>query len=454
MKQILSIALLLIVGITVSAQEAENNWHQFRGPTGNGVSANATPPISWKPADAKWKTEIPGSGLSSPVVWNDKIIMLTSVKTDRVKEGAEAAPAQEETRPDQGRGGRGGRGGRRGRRQSPPPSNYHDFFVVCVSRDDGSELWKTKVNSEVPHESHHGTNSFASGSPVTDGSHIWASFSSFGVFCLDMDGKVVWDRQLGKMKTRNSFGEGASPAVHGDTLVVNWDHEGQSFIEAMNAKTGKTIWKKDRDEQTSWSTPVIVEHDGKVQVITNGAKRVRSYNLANGDVIWECGGQTGNPIPTPMVIDDMAVCMTGFRQNAAMGIPLSSEGDITDSEQVVWSRRDIGPYVPTGVLYKGTVYSTKGSDAILTAIDAKTGDTVIKATRLSGIRSLYSSMVAANDHIYVTGRNGMTLVLKHGDKLDIVASNDLGEEVDATPAIVDNQIFIRGHQNLYCFEKQ
>ena len=189
-----------------------------------------------------------------------------------------------------------------------------------------------------------------------------------------------------------------------------------------------------------------------MQVITNGSTRVRSYDLANGDLLWECGGQTGNPIPTPIVLDDMVVCMTGFRANAAMGIPLSSQGDITDSENIIWSRRDIGPYVPTGVLCQGNIYSTKGSNAILTSINAKTGETVIDASRLDGIKTLYASLVAANDHIYVTGRNGTTLVLKHGDELDVVATNELGEPVDATPAIVGNEIFIRGEKNLYCFE--
>ena len=129
-----------------------------------------------------------------------------------------------------------------------------------------------------------------------------------------MDGNIKWKRQFGKMKTRAGFGEGASPALYEDTLVLNWDHEGQSFIEAMDAKTGDTKWKKNRDEQTSWSTPLIVKHGDQVQVITNGAKRVRSYDFSNGDLIWECGGQTGNPIPTPMVIDDMVVCKFG-RQN-------------------------------------------------------------------------------------------------------------------------------------------
>ncbi|MDG2014487.1 MAG: PQQ-binding-like beta-propeller repeat protein [Pirellulaceae bacterium] len=437
-------SLLLSFCCSLTANELNDNWHQFRGPTGNGIALDANPPIQWTAESAKWKTEIPGSGSASPIVWGDKIILLTSLKTDRERENTTkpAEPAEEK---------KGRRGGRR-RMSRAVPTNYHEFYVVCLNREDGKMLWKTKVAEEIPHEGGHSTNTFSSGSPVTDGKHIWASFNSFGLFCLDMDGNLKWDRQFGKMTTRASFGEGASPALYGDTLILNWDHEGQSFIEAMDAATGETKWKKERDERTTWSTPTFAKVGETVQVITNGSTRVRSYDLANGDLIWECGGQTGNPIPTPIVLEDMVVCMTGFRSNAAMGIPLNSQGDITDSDDIIWSRRDIGPYVPTGVLWQGNIYSTKGSNAILTSINAKTGETVIDASRLDGIKTLYASLVAANDHIYVTGRNGTTVVLKHGDELDVVATNELGEPVDATPAIVGNEIFIRGEKNLYCFE--
>ena len=448
---------LAVIGISLSvfssayADDFDKNWPQFRGPTGNGIAIDANPPIKWSGDSAKWKSAVPGKGSASPIVWGDKIFVLTAVETDRQKEGAEAKPenAAEQETPQRGGRRRGG-----GRMSRAAPKNYYQFNVVCIDRKDGKELWTTTVNEAVPHEGGHPTNSYASGSPVTDGEHIWVSFNSFGLYCLDMDGNVKWDRQFGKMTTRAGFGEGASPAIHENTLVLNWDHEGQSFIEAMDATTGETIWKKDRDEATSWSTPVIVEHQGQVQVITNGAKRVRSYVLADGKLIWECGGQTGNPIPTPMVLDDMVICMTGFRSNAAFGIPLDSKGDITGTDKITWSRKDIGPYVPTGVLYKGNIYSTKGSSAVLTSIDAKTGETVIDESRLDGIRTMYASMVAANDYIYVTGREGTTIVLKHGKQMDIVEANELGEPVDATPAIVGNQIFIRSDKNLYCFENE
>ncbi|HMO15760.1 MAG TPA: PQQ-binding-like beta-propeller repeat protein [Pirellulaceae bacterium] len=459
----LSLVIFALLVPNLLADDVLKHWHQFRGPTGNGVAPEAKPPIKWSPADAKWKTPIEGIGISTPIIWGDKIFLLSAIQTDRVQDAADADSRQGDAggdaeQRDQRRGreraGGGGGGGRQGGRGGggAAPRNYHQFVVICLDRNTGEQVWKTVVNEAVPHESGHQTNTFASGSPTTDGTHVWASFNSFGVFCLDMEGNVKWERQLGKMRTRAGFGEGASPTLYNDTLIINWDHEDDSFIEAMDALTGETKWKTARQEATTWSTPLVVEHAGRVQVITNGSTRVRSYDFATGELIWECGGQTGNPIPSPMVLDDMAICMTGFRAQAAVAVPLDSQGDVTNSDKLIWSRKDIGAYVPTGVLYQGVIYATKESQGILTSIDAKTGTTIIPQTRLPGIQTLYASLVAANGHVYVTGRDGTTLVIKHGDKFDVVSTNALGEPVDATPAIVDNQIFIRSHQHLYCFE--
>ena len=411
---------------------------------------NAKPPIKWSgdSDNLKWKAEIPGRGSSSPVVWDDKVFVMTAVDTGKTADGKVPPKPQADA------GGRGGRrsGGRsRGGSRGSKPTTVQEFWVLCLNRKDGSVAWKKKVNEAVPNEGTHGTNTYSSASPVTNGEHVYCSFGSNGLYCLDMEGNVVWDRDLGDMQVRASFGEGASPGLYKDKLAIIWDHEGQSFVEVMNAKTGKTIWHKDRSEPTGWATPRIVEHGGKTQVIVN-AKTVKSYDLEDGSLIWECGGQTANPIPTPIVSGDNVICMTGWRASACYAIPLDSKGDVTGSDKIVWGSNELGPYVPTGVLYKGNLYGTKTTKAALVAIDADTGDTVIETARLPGLSTLYSSLVAANDHVFVTGRSGKTLVLKAGNKLDVVETNDLGEPVDATPALVDNQIIIRGNKHLFCFE--
>ncbi|MFK7769309.1 MAG: PQQ-binding-like beta-propeller repeat protein [Mariniblastus sp.] len=448
---------------SVNAEDTSSNWHRFRGPDGNGVSDVAKPPIKWG-ADSdnlKWKVELPGKGSSSPIVWGDKIILMTAVDSGKAADGKEMPkPAAGGGRPGGGRPGggagggrpsRGGRGGARGFGRGSKPTSVHEFWVLCLNRNDGSVAWKKKVNECVPNEGHHSTASFSSASPVTNGEHIYCSFGSYGLYCLDMEGNVVWDRDLGDMQTRNSFGEGASPEIFKDKLAIIWDHEGQSFVEVMNAKTGKQIWRKDRPEPTGWATPRIVEFGGKTQVIVN-ATEVKSYDLEDGSIIWKCGGQTGNPIPTPILSGDNIICMTGWRNSACYAIPLSSKGDISGSDKVAWSSREIGPYVPTGVLYKGTLYGTKTKLGVLTGLNAETGKTVIEPTRMDGINTLYSSLVAANDHVFLTGRGGKTVVVKHGNDATIVSTNDVGEAVDATLALVDNQVFIRGEKHLFCFE--
>lgn len=438
------------------------NWPNFRGPEGNGAAPDANPPVEFGPdRNLKWKVAVPGRGHSSPIVWDDRIYLMSAVDSGKLADGSPAPARAAEPAGDNpprgdrpgGQGGRGGgRGGRGGGGRGAAPSTVHDFNVLCLDRADGKVLWTKTVRSAVPHESGHGTNTFASASPVTDGQHLWCNFGSMGVYCLDLAGNVVWERDLGDMETRNDFGEGASVAVHGNTVVIPWDHEGDSFLLAVDAATGKDIWKADRDEPTSWATPLIVEHGGTVQVICNGTRSLRSYDLATGEVLWECAGQAANPVPTPMILDGVAICMTGYRGYSVQAISLDARGDVSGGSEVLWNRKDAAPYVPTGTLYKGTLYYLKGNEGILTATDARTGKTVFGPERLNQLKMVYASLVSGGDHIYLCSREGEVLVLKHGDSLSIAANTNLGEPIDATPAIAGNQLLIRGQEHLFCFE--
>lgn len=461
----------------------ENNWHQFRGPDSTGVAPNGNPPTNWDAeTNVKWKTAIPGRGSASPIVWGDRVYLLTAVKTNRTADSAEETtehprrtrarfvsdllaqteekPAEQsaEQAPTEGqrpRGnregrGRGGRGGGFGFGPPKPPTNVHEFTVICLDRNTGEIIWKQVACEAVPHEAHHGTASFASASPVTDGKNLYVSFGSRGIYSYDMDGNFRWKRELGKMRTRFSFGEGASPALYGDTLIVNWDHEDQSFITALDANTGEIKWKVDRDEATTWTTPLILEHNGRTQVIVNGTNRSRSYDLDTGETIWECGGQAMGVVATPLVYGDLVFCMTGHRGAALKAIPLDSLGDITETDKVVWSRDEGTPYVPSPLLYDDLLYFTKSNNAILTCVSAETGDVHFENERLEGLDALYSSPVGASDKIYISGRDGTTLVLNKGTELEILATNNIGETIDATLAIAGNQLFIRGENHLFC----
>src|SRR5204862_6559342 len=165
----------------------------------------------------------------------------------------------------------------------------HEFAVLAVSRKTGKVLWQQTVHKAAPNEAGHYTASLASASPITDGEHVFAFFGSYGLYCLDFDGKLIWKKDLGEMHTKHGHGEGSSPALHGDTLVVNWDHEEQSFVVALDKHTSQQRWRVARAEDTSWATPIVVEYGGKAQVIVPGTNRLRGYDLAGGAVLWECG---------------------------------------------------------------------------------------------------------------------------------------------------------------------
>jgi outer membrane protein assembly factor BamB len=208
----------------------------------------------------------------------------------------------------------------------------------------------------------------------------------------------------------------------------------------------------DRDEVTSWNTPLIVEHKGRPQVIVNGKTRARAYDLANGKVIWECGGQTINAIPCPLVFENLAICMSGYKGNLAVAVPLDSTGDMT--EKPAWRYEHGTPYVPSPLLFNGRLYFTFANNNPLTCLDARTGKVLLERERLPGLTTLYASPTAAKDRIYFVDREGNGLVIKHTDKIEVLAKNHLDEGCDASPVIVGKQLLLRGEKHLYCFEKE
>jgi outer membrane protein assembly factor BamB len=327
---------------------------------------------------------------------------------------------------------------------------------MALDRKTGETVWERVLCEAVPHERGHRDASQASNSPVTDGEHVIAHFGSRGVYGLDLQGRVLWEKQLGTMETRRGFGEGSSPALHGDTVVVNWDHEGQSFVVALDKRSGKQRWRVDRDEKTSWTTPVVVTVDGKPQVIVSGTNRIRGYDLATGKVIWECGGMTGNVVPTPVLGDGLIYFASGFRGSALLAVRYAgAKGDITDTPAVVWAYEGKGtPYVPSPVLCGDYLYFLQQNRAALTCVDARTGKVHYARQRLEDMEVVYASLVCAKDRVYVVGQEGTTAVLRNGPDFALLASNALDDSFSASPAIVGDEIFLRGLRYLYCIAEQ
>ncbi len=440
-----AIIWFLATGVLAADLETSlvRNWHQWRGPNANGTAPMADPPVQWgETENIKWKVEIPGEGSATPIVWNDRVFVVTAVRTDREVEAVEGAATEAGTSPRED--------GRRRRFRSSVPRHYYRFTVLCCDRDTGKELWKRVATEEVPHEGHHSTGTFASGSPSTDGEYLYVTFGSRGFYCYDMEGVLKWKRDLGELRIRNAFGEGSSPVLCGEKLIVPWDQEDQSSVVALDRKTGETLWVVDRDEPTTWSTPLVVHAGGKTQVILHGTTRVRSYDPEDGRLIWECGGQALNPVACPVACDELVYCTTGRQGYAISAMPLTAQGDITGTAQVAWHRDDSGAYVSSPLLYGGLLYHVKGLTSILSCLDAKTGEVVFGPERLPRLREIYASPVIAQGRIYLTDRGGTTLVLQHGRELSILATNRLDDGVDASFALVDRELFIRGSKHLYC----
>jgi outer membrane protein assembly factor BamB len=410
------------------------NWPQWRGPLATGVAPHANPPTEWsesKSKNVRWKTELPGLGHSTPIVWGDRVFLTTAVPY------GDELPPRPSTAP--------------GNHDNLPVNRRQRFMAIAVSRTDGRILWQRTLKEALPHEQGHRTASLASNSPVTDGERLFAFFGSFGLYCLDLQGELLWQKDFGLMQSLHGHGEGASPALYGDTLVVNWDHEGQSFVVALDKRTGGERWKVARDEITSWATPIVVEHDGQPQVIVSGTSRVRGYDLASGRVLWECGGLSANIVASPVSSDGVVYVGSSYDKRALLAIGLDgTQGDITGSDRVLWSRWQGTPYVPSPLLYGDTLYFLTHYQGILNRVDARTGKDRSGPIRLPGVTEVYASPVAAADRVYVTDRSGLTLVISHSEKPRLLARNQLDDTISASAAMAGKELFLRGERALYC----
>ena len=437
---LVSMGFVLVLTCPGAAAGGESDWPHWRGPTGNGVSLDGRPPVEWGEAkNLKWKVQIPGKGSASPVVMGSRVFVSTAVPKD-------AGNAEKGE-------GRGERGESRAGRSAP--DTPQQFTLLCLDRETGKVLW-TRIAAEVkPLEGHHPTHGFASASPMTDGERVYAHFGSRGLFCFDLEGKEVWKKtDFGQMRTRNTFGEGSSPTIHGETILVPWDHEGPSYLVALDRKTGKTIWKTDREEPSCWATPLVVLQDGKPQVVASGEKFARGYDLATGLELWRCAGQTVRPIASPVAGHGLAFVGSGFQGNFLGAFRLDRSGDLKGTDGVVWTIDRDTPDVPSLLLSGRRLYFLGGRKGLLTCVDAVTKKPYFSGQRLEAIRDVYATPVAANGKVYLTSRDGTTVVIEDADAFRIIATNRLDEGVDATPAIAGKEIFLRGQGSLYCFTEK
>ena len=456
---VLAFGALASIGSRAGASEVDDErfWGQWRGPLASGVAPLGNPPVEWSErSNIVWKVEIPGNGYASPIIWEDRIFVLTAVPITASPEPPAVSAAFDgpsggpflEGAASQQRGQRRRRGRGRG---APPPAMA--FTVIALDRADGSVAWEQVALIETPHEGKQQNNSWASASAITDGEHVYAFFGSRGLYAYTMDGEHVWDVDLGEMRIRNGFGEGATPVLHDDTIVVVWDHQGDSFIVALDKNSGTEIWRVSRDEPESWTTPLVVDTPGGTQVITAGERRTNGYDLDTGEMIWEGPGLTTNPIPSPVMSDGVVFLMSGFRGSALRAVNLAdAHGDIGGSSAILWEYNRDTPYVPSPLLYGDNLYFLKSNSPILTVFDAVRGEVHYGPQRLDGLQEVYASPVGAAGRVYIADRDGATLVIEEGGAFNVLATNTLDDGFEASPAIVGNELYLRGRRFLYRIE--
>ncbi|MDA8743773.1 PQQ-like beta-propeller repeat protein [Rubripirellula amarantea] len=416
MNRYLAALMPLLLSVCPSVSWADN-WPHWRGDGGNGVAENANPPTEFSNArNVKWKVAIPGQGSGSPAVWEDKIFVTTGVPVSGTKQVK--------------------------------------FTVLCIDRATGKTLWEKVAVEAVPHEGTHQTNGFASASPCTDGTAVYAFFGSRGLFAYSIEGELLWNRDFGDMTIRNNFGEGASTALHGDHLFVPWDHEGQSKLYAVNKLSGDIVWQVDRDEPSNWGTPLVIESEGQEQVILTGQNKVRAYELGTGKPLWECGGQTDRPAASPVAGDGLVFVASGFRGAFVGAFRPDGNGDIEGTDRVIWTRSRDTPDIASPLLSGDRLYYYKAKTGLLTCVNAKTGEPYYSAKRIPELDTIYASPVAAGGYVYLSDRDGTIVVIKDDDNFELVATNQMGETVDATPAPVDDQLIVRGSKHLFCLQAQ
>jgi outer membrane protein assembly factor BamB len=434
-------AILLLVTLLQPVGAATDRWPQFRGPQSSGVAEDPSLPDTWSSTEnVVWKTGIPGTGWSSPIVWGDNIFVtsvVSTVEAEKPKKGLYF-------------------GGER-----KAPEDVHRWAVYCLDWKTGRVKWEREVHRGAPPGPRHLKNSYASETPVTDGERLYVYFGNVGLFCFDMKGKPVWSKKWPPVKTRYGWGTAASPIVHKDRIYVVNDNDERSFLVALDKKTGKQIWRVEREEGSNWATPYIWEHAARTEIVTPGTKKVRSYDL-EGKLLWEFAGMSSIAIPTPLAKFDLLFITSGYvgdQHRPVYAIRPGASGDIslkqgeTSNSHIAWYLPQAGPYNPSPIVY-GDYYYTLLDRGFFTCHDARTGKEVYGKQRIeAGAGAFTSSPWAYNGKLFCLSEDGDTFVIQAGPDYKLVGKNSLGEMCMATPAIARGSLFIRTASNLYRISK-
>lgn len=440
---LITFATLLASLSPLAVPASDAVWPQFLGPGSRAISTNAGLPDHWSATEnVAWKTPIPGRGWSSPIVWGDRVFLTT-------------VAGGEETKTPQ-------KGLYRGGERPETPSTEFQWKLLCLDLPTGKLRWERVVHHGEPSVPKHSKNSYASETPTTDGQRVYAYFGGVGVFCFDMDGQPVWSKTLEPRATRMGWGTAASPVLHGDRLYVVNDNEEESYVMALNKRTGKEVWRMDRDEKSNWSTPYVWENQKRTEIVTSGSGKVRAYDL-DGKLLWWFKGMSGITIATPYADNGLLYISSGFiadKLRPLYAIRPGANGDITLAKNqttnaaIAWSNPTAAPYNPTTLVYEGRLYVLydKGTFA---AFDAKTGKPLYESLKLREGKHFTASPWAKNGRVFCLNEDGVTFVVRAGDKFELLGTNKLADDdmCMASPALVGDRLLIRTSARLYCLQK-
>lgn len=423
------------------ADEPNVNWPSFRGPSASGVAEGHPLPSQWNAPEGEnvlWKTPIPGLGHASPVIWGDKVFIVTAVS---------------------GKADAGLKVGLYGNITPVEDDSVHEWLILCLDRKSGEVLWKETAHRGPPRIKRHTKATHANSTPATDGKYIVTFLGSEGLFCYDVDGKLVWKRDLGVLDAgyfrvpAAQWGFAGSPVIHGDKVIVQCDVQKDSFIAALRLKDGETIWRTPRDEVPTWSTPAVHVTDGRAQVIVNGYKHIGGYDLETGKELWKMQGGGDIPVPTPIIAHNLIYITNAHGRLAPLyAIRPSAEGDIsladgeTSNKHIAWTDPRSGAYMQTPLVYGGHLYSCR-DNGVLMCYDAKTGELLNRKRLGDGRGGFTASAVAGENKLYYTGEQGDVYVIRPTPELEVLAVNPLGEIAMPTPAISQGVLYFRtkGH---------
>ena len=434
-----ALALLLSIG---SGARAQTNWPQFRGPDARGIGNGTHLPDRWSSTEnVAWKSEIPGRGWSSPIVWGNRVFLTTAINSGQSEE------------PKKGLYFGGDR--------IDPPKSEHLWRVLCLDLTTGKPQWEKTVRQGAPQTSIHLKSSYAAETPVTDGERIYALFGNVGVFAFTLDGTAVWSKTIEPHKTRYGWGTAASPVLHGGKLFLVNDNDDRAELLALDAKTGQELWRVDRDEKSNWATPFIWESGRRTELITPGTRAVRSYDL-DGKLLWSLRGMSSIAIPTPFTGDGLLFVTSGYvgdKLRPLYAIRPGASGDITlkpgetNNEFIAWSNPVGGPYNPSPLLYDGRLYVLYDR-GLVSCFEAKTGKVIYDRERLPNGFAFTSSPWAAGGKIFCLNEDGVCFVLRAGDKFELLHTNKLADDdmCMATPALAGDRLLIRTAARVYLMQ--